>query len=194
MDTELDRLLVAWSTAAARGGEAQVFEDLGLRISWHGDPGLQFLLSELDCGDSARVRGAMVGLFDPDAVVPGRLEKLRELMRSDDPEVAADAILNLAALDDEESVSDALRMMAHDAGRVRGACVELIARLDPPTALPLLRVCAADASPIVRHAVATAAGEQGIDELRPELEAMLDDPHPDVCSAARAALGELAND
>lgn len=146
---------------------------------------------------------ALGGLDDPDGFVRSIAAKLLgDLGDRQSVGVLVDRLLNdpedlvrqrvaeaLAVLGGAEALSGLARGLDDPMENVRLAAVRGLRELDPAFDVPAVaRLLLEDASWEIRVQAATALGETGLDEVRPVLEAALEDDNEYVRSAAANAL------
>lgn len=146
---------------------------------------------------------AREGLHDPDGFVRATAAKLlgdlgdrrhvdavAEVLAGDpDPVARQRAAETLTRLGGERSVEALTAALADPMQRVRQAAVEGLSELDPSAGRDeLVRLLRSDAVWEIRAAAAHALGLTGDPEVRPELEAAVEDPNEFVRSAVANAL------
>ncbi|HEY7020003.1 MAG TPA: hypothetical protein VH349_02725 [Ktedonobacterales bacterium] len=203
---ELDNLsldeLIARFHGPAVGHEDEVqvyYDEIAYRMpEQHGANGTAFLLGELERvrEDETRLRAVLGGLwFLPPHDPVGTQINLFYLDHANDF-IVMEAIDGLAHLEAAEAHDRVLAHLAHASQHVVGAVLRYMSRLFRDEALPLLLEALRDERHVVR-----ACAVDALDELDPpafddkvvsQIRPLLDDPHPDVRSAARWYFAHLA--
>lgn len=197
----LDELIARFHGPAIghEGYEDSYYSEVAHQIWFqHDEAGKAFLLEELERvrDDEIRLRAVLGSLwFLPPHDPVGTQLNLFYLDHANDS-IVMEAIDGLAHLEATEAHDRVLAHLAHPSQYVVGAVLRYMSRLFRDEAMPILLEALRDERYIVRECAVDALDELDPpafdDEVASHIRPLLDDPHPDVRSAARWYFAHLA--
>ena len=195
----LDELIARFrGTATGHEDEEQVYYDEIAHQIWfqHDEAGKAFLLDELERvrEDETRLRAVLGSLWFLPAHDPvGTRINLFYLDHANES-IVMEAIDGLTHLEVTEAHDRVLTYLSHPSQYVVGAVLRYMSRLFRDEAIPILLEALHDERYIVRECAVDELDELDppASNAAPYVRPLLDDPHPDVRSAARWYFESLA--